>query len=135
MPKFRVEFAFNEERGRTIPQKDVELPVERTAFMTAQLDLEDAVYLEQDERDSVAMVCVTALEDISAPSVNPKAGPIKAGDVVWQSWAKHVPDFFSDNEAYRKHMDHVEGLIKAYKPLWEAGPEYGFLLEILYGDD
>jgi len=125
MPKFKVDFVFDEATDEEIPSKEVELPLERAAFTTAYLDLGEALFLEYDER-LVSITTITALEDMPNPSIKPDTLPIKQGDVVWCDWDELCTDGVDE--------DKMNALVDAYKPLWEAGPGYGYLMEFLCDD-
>lgn len=125
MPKFRLEFVF-EENPKKVRSREVELPLGRSEFITAMLDLEEELYQEHKDEKTVRTTTLTALENMEAPSIRPDVPPIEEGDVVWRDWNEVSPDSFDP--------DAITKLVEAYKPLWESGPGYGFLMELLMHD-
>jgi hypothetical protein len=129
MPKFRVDPSFDENSAEEIPFREVDLPFDRTAFTTALLDLEEEVFQEYGDNRTIHTSVISALEDISTPSIKPDASPIKKGDVVWRNWDDFVtPAIFEDGIK-------LYGVLEEYKPLWEFGPGYLALIEIFNKDD
>ena len=124
MPKFKIDFIFSfSETNELIPSKEAELPLEKSAFRTAMLDLEEEAFNENGGQRIVDITAITALEDISEPSIKPNCSPIKTGDVVWRCW--------EDLDDLNMSMSSMSRLIDEYKPLWEAGPGYEFLIDLL----
>ena len=122
MPKFKIEFIFEQSTDKEIHSREVELPLGNDEFRTALLDLEEELYLEHDKK-LVEVTTIAATSDISTPSINPNTSSIKQGDIVWCSWDAVSPDSFD--------KDRLNSLIDDYRPLWEAGPGYGELLHLL----
>ena len=130
MSKFKIDFVVREDFNRELPPKETELPLEPKAFQSALLDLENEFY--QNNGFDADIVIVTALEDVEQTSINPDAEAIKQGDVVWRDWEALNLNLFDGTEKERLQ---AEDMVKTYKPLWEAGPGYGFLIEFMFGEE
>ena len=126
MPKFKVDFVSDEIEGK-IHSREVELPLDRSDFTTAHLDLEEEMFEKYGEKN-ISIITIIASEDISQPPLNSNASSIKKGDVVWCNWDE------SDHLGNGLKKEAVESLMRNYKPLWEAGPGYSFLVQ-LFSDD
>lgn len=119
MPKFKVELRFADSSVCETVEVEAGLSLDKQQCLKQRLDLEEEQFTNLDN-GFVHISTITALEDIPSRKV-------KQGDVVFRDW-----DDLLENEA---DEEKIKSLLESYKPLWEVGSGYYYLLQLFDEDD
>lgn len=116
MPRFVIEFRFDNTPKSNNISLVADLPIDRDTCMTQRLNIEEEQFTKFGDKP-LHITTITALEDI--PSHN-----IKRGDAVFRDWDDIAEDIEKDTRI-RFH-------IRTYNPLWGHGSGYSELCQLLF---